>query len=112
MSDEQNIDAGSETSGEQATDTTASEQSDTADTTAADTSASEPASADQPASADAGGVATATEGTSTPDADQSRTGFADKGLRVGDECKCPDGRKGTVHSFDAGLICIPNADQG
>jgi hypothetical protein len=112
MSDEQNIDAGSETSGEQATDTTASEQSDTTDTTAADTSATDTAQADTSASADAGGVATATEGTSTPDANQSRTGFAEKGLHVGDQCTCPDGRKGTVHSFDAGLICIPNADQG
>lgn len=44
--------------------------------------------------------------------DASRTGFADKGLRVGDTCVCPDGRTGTVHSFDAGLICIPNQDQG
>jgi hypothetical protein len=25
---------------------------------------------------------------------------------------CPDGRKGTVHSFDSGLVCIPNHDQG
>jgi lysophospholipid acyltransferase (LPLAT)-like uncharacterized protein len=24
----------------------------------------------------------------------------------------PDGRKGTVHSFDSGLVCIPNHDQG
>jgi hypothetical protein len=46
------------------------------------------------------------------DADASRTGFAEKGLHPGDECICPDRRKGTVHSFDAGLICIPNHDQG
>jgi hypothetical protein len=62
---------------------------------------------------DAGGVATATEGTNSEtstatDSDESRTGFAEKGLRVGDKCKCPDGRKGTVHFFDANLICIPN----
>jgi hypothetical protein len=48
----------------------------------------------------------------TPDANASRTGFAEKGLRAGDECICPDGRKGTVHSFDAGFVCIPNHDQG
>ena len=47
-----------------------------------------------------------------PDAEASRTGYADHGLRAGDECVCPDGRKGTVHSFDAGLICIPNHEQG
>jgi hypothetical protein len=41
-------------------------------------------------------------------ADASRTGFAEKGLRAGDACVCPDGRKGTVHRFDAGLICLPN----
>ena len=31
--------------------------------------------------------------------------------KAGDECVCPDGRKGTVHKFDNGLVCIPNADQ-
>lgn len=40
--------------------------------------------------------------------DASRTGFAEKGLKAGDACTCPDGRAGTVHRFDAGLICIPN----
>jgi len=45
-------------------------------------------------------------------ADASRTGYAEKGLRAGDACICPDGRKGTVHQYDAGLICIPNQDQG
>jgi hypothetical protein len=59
-----------------------------------------------PPAEDAGGAADET------DANESRTGFAEKGLRPGDPCKCPDGRTGTVHSFDAGLICIPNADQG
>jgi hypothetical protein len=43
--------------------------------------------------------------------DGSRTGFVDKG-QSGGECICPDGRKGTIHSFDAGLVCIPNEDQG
>jgi hypothetical protein len=45
-------------------------------------------------------------------ASQSRTGYAEKGARAGDPCTCPDGRSGTVHSFDAGLICIPNHEQG
>jgi hypothetical protein len=44
--------------------------------------------------------------------DESRTGFAEKGLRAGDACICPDGRAGTVHQYDAGLICMPNQDQG
>jgi hypothetical protein len=46
-----------------------------------------------------------------PDANASRTDFV-KNARPGDECICPDGRKGTVHSFDSGLVCIPNHDQG
>ena len=33
-------------------------------------------------------------------------------VKAGDSCVCPDGRTGTVHSYDEGLICIPNADQG
>ena len=45
-----------------------------------------------------------------PDANASRTGFVSN-ARPGDECTCPDGRKGTVHSFDTGLVCIPNHDQ-
>jgi len=49
--------------------------------------------------------------TETPNADESRTGFVETG-RPGDTCVCPDGRTGTVHRFDEGLICIPNADQG
>jgi hypothetical protein len=48
-------------------------------------------------------------GAST-DPDQSRTGFV-TGARAGDECICPDGRKGTVHKFDEGLVCIPNHEQ-
>jgi hypothetical protein len=101
MSDEtETVEAGSETSGETAVDTTATEQSGTAETTTTD--------------AGAAAEETSTEGseTSGETADESRTGYAKKGLRAGDECICPDGRKGTVHSFDAGLICIPNADQG
>jgi hypothetical protein len=45
------------------------------------------------------------------DANESRTDFV-KGARQGDQCTCPDGRKGTVHKFDEGFVCIPNADQG
>ena len=57
-------------------------------------------------------TASASEGAEVaPDANESRTGFVEKGA-PGDECVCPDGRKGTVHKFDNGLICIPNADQG
>ena len=67
------------------------------------------AKADAEAAAQGGGDAEKQgEEGAAPNADESRTGFAEKGLHVGDECKCPDGRKGTVHSFDAGLICIPN----
>jgi hypothetical protein len=107
MSDETTVDAGSETSGETAVDTTA-----TAETTSTDTSATESAQADTGASADAGGAAdsTTTDNASVP-VDASRTGFVEKG-QAGGECICPDGRKGTIHSFDAGLVCIPNADQG
>lgn len=106
MSDEQeNVDAGSETSGEQAADVSSQEQASTETETATADTASE---ASQDAGAqDAGGAAEQT----TPDANESRTAFV-SGARAGDECVCPDGRKGTVHSFDAGLVCIPNADQG
>ena len=108
MSDENtNVDAGSETSGETAADATATEQSDTA-ATATDTAATDTAQAATDASAGAGGAA---EQTTIPDANESRTSFV-TGARPGDECICPDGRKGTVHSFDSGLVCIPNADQG
>jgi hypothetical protein len=104
MTDEtENVDAGSETSGEQAAETsqetTAAETTETSTETSAETSA------------DAGGAAETTE-TSEVTEDASRTGYADKGLRAGDACVCPDGRKGTVHQYDAGLICIPNQDQG
>jgi hypothetical protein len=55
-------------------------------------------------------VEPATE-TPTPDATKSRTGFVADG-RPGEQCTCPDGRTGTIHRFDEGLICIPNQDQG
>jgi hypothetical protein len=46
-----------------------------------------------------------------PDANESRTGFV-KGLRAGEPCICPDGRKGTVQKFEGvGMVCIPNHDQ-
>jgi hypothetical protein len=105
MSDETNVEAGSETSGETAAVDTA--QADTAST---DTAATDTAQADAGASADAGGAATETTATDVP-VDASRTGFVESG-QPGGECTCPDGRKGTIHRFDAGLVCIPNADQG
>ena len=100
MSDEtETVDTGSETPSE----TPATE----VETAPAETPSETPQDAgDAPESAEP------SETPATPDAEESRTGFADKGLHAGDECTCPDGRKGTVHSFDAGLICIPNADQG
>jgi len=85
MTDDTTVDAGSETSGEQAADTTVQ-----TDTTATDTTATEITDA----GADAGGASS--EAT----------------VKAGDTCTCPDGRTGTVHSYDEGLICIPNADQG
>ena len=54
----------------------------------------------------------------TPDTVQTDTGVdavgatTDTTVKAGDTCTCPDGRTGTVHSYDEGLICIPNADQG
>lgn len=71
------------------------------------------ADADAAAQAEAEAAAKAAEeaAKSTADANESRTEFV-SGARPGDECTCPDGRKGTVHSFDSGLVCIPNADQG
>ncbi|HEX3721244.1 MAG TPA: hypothetical protein VHV31_00540 [Nitrolancea sp.] len=97
MSDEteKNVDAGSENSGEPAASETV--QTDTSDQDAG-------GSADVEQTQEA--VVEETPST------ESRTGFAEPGQKAGDECICPDGRKGTVHSFDAGLICIPNADQG
>jgi len=88
MTDDTTVDAGSENSGETAAVDTAQ-----ADTTATDTSATDTAQATD-ASADAGGASSETT------------------VKAGDSCVCPDGRTGTVHSYDEGLICIPNADQG
>jgi hypothetical protein len=96
MSDEkENVDAGSEPSSVK---TPAVEETPAVETPEV------PAQAEAPA--DAGGVP-----EPTPE-DASRTGYADKGLRAGDACVCPDGRTGTVHQYDAGLICMPNQDQG
>jgi len=86
MTDDTTVDAGSENSGETAAADTAQ-----AGTTATDTSATDTAQATD-ASADAG--------------DASST------VKAGDSCTCPDGRTGTVHGYDEGFICIPNADQG
>jgi hypothetical protein len=73
----------------------------------------ESAYADAKAKADAAALDQSNGGAggTSPDADASRTDFV-SGARAGDECLCPDGRKGTVHKFDEGLVCIPNADQG
>jgi hypothetical protein len=76
----------------------------------ADAEAQAKADADAAAAAAAAQNADTTDTTATDDA--SRTGFAEKGLRAGDACICPDGRAGTVHQYDAGLICMPNQDQG
>lgn len=95
------------------------EKVDTGSETPSETPATEevaaPAETPSETPQDAGGAAEATEPSETPapaETDASRTGYADKGLRAGDACTCPDGRKGTVHQYDAGLICIPNQDQG
>jgi hypothetical protein len=101
MTDEtENVDAGSETSGEQAETAQVESTNSTTETVQTDAGVQ-----------DAGGAAETTE-TSEVTEDASRTGYAEKGLRAGDACTCPDGRKGTVHQYDAGLICIPNQDQG
>jgi hypothetical protein len=78
----------------------------------ADAEAAQAAQAEAEAKAKADAEAAAQQTKDAADADASRTGYADRGLRAGDPCICPDGRKGTVHSFDAGLISIPNAEQG
>jgi hypothetical protein len=104
MTDE-NIDAGSETSGEEAAAETSEETTAAAETTEAPTEQS----AETPA--DAGGAADTTADDPQVPVDGSRTGFVEKG-QAGGECICPDGRKGTIHTFDAGLVCIPNEDQG
>jgi hypothetical protein len=105
MSDEQeNVGAGSETSGEQA----APAQAETADTTATDTAQADTGAADAGGAADASKESSETSGEQAAPSDASRTGYAEKGQRPGDACVCPDGRTGTVHRFDAGLICLPN----
>jgi hypothetical protein len=95
MSDETNVEAGSETSGETTTDTTVTEQSAT-DTTVTDTNATDTVKTEPEATADAGGAADETK---------------DESPKAGDACVCPDGRKGTIHSYDAGLLCVPNENQ-
>jgi hypothetical protein len=119
MADDQNVNAGSETSGDQAEAVTSQEE--TAETgTTAETTEQSAATAEN-----AGGAAEASTGayvqdedekaegetSVTPDSDKSRTDFVTN-ARPGDECTCPDGRKGTVHKFDEGLVCIPNHEQG
>jgi len=67
--------------------------------------------------ADANNVATAAESAfadakAKADADAAAQSGGAVAPKAGNACKCPDGRAGTVHSYDTGLICIPNADQG
>lgn len=105
--------------------TDASTDQDRADAAAAEEAAveAEKALAGAKAAAEAaqggGGADNGSEGpkggdtplSGAPDADASRTGFVSKGA-PGEECICPDGRKGTIHKFDdTGLICIPNWEQ-
>lgn len=105
MSDElENVDAGSETSGEQAAETS---QEDTA---------AETTEVSEETTADAGGAAEQNEQTSSDssdqapvDSDESRTGFVKSSARTGDACTCPDGRPGTVTVFAGNLaVCLPN----
>jgi len=104
MTDEQeNVNAGSETSGE----TTETVQTETASTATAQTETVDAGGAAEQSTSETSGEA-APEGV---DSNESRTGFV-MNARAGEECICPDGRKGTVHKFDEGLVCIPNADQG
>jgi hypothetical protein len=78
----------------------------------ADAAAAAEAEAKAKAEAEAAAAAQGGAGAKQqPTAEESRTGFV-KNARPGDECVCPDGRKGTVHRFDEGLVCIPNHDQG
>jgi hypothetical protein len=102
--EEQDVEAGSETSGEEAAETSQEE------TAAEPTDAPEEKSEEAPADA-AGAAETPTSEPEQVPVDGSRTGFVESG-RPGGECICPDGRKGTIHSFDAGLVCIPNDNQG
>lgn len=104
MSDEQtNVDAGSETSGEQAAET--SQEETATETTEATT---EPATGAVESTEDAGGAADETQPEDTQTED-SRTGFVETPARTGDACTCPDGRSGTVTVFADNLaVCLPN----
>jgi hypothetical protein len=95
MSENENVETSSETSSDVAAEAQTSEAAAPAETASAETAATDVAAE-----------------TSSETSDASRTGFAEKGLRAGDTCTCPDGRTGTVHQYDAGLICMPNQDQG
>jgi len=68
-------------------------------------------SIEQSTASDPAAAAPSQDEAATPDADESRTAFV-SGIRPGEQCICPDGRTGTVHKFDEGLVCIPNHDQG
>jgi hypothetical protein len=102
MSDEQNVETGSEATGEQpAPEVEAAPAEAPSEAPAPEVDAEQtPAEGSDSTAEDA-----------NPDANESRTGFVTN-ARPGDECTCPDGRTGTVHKFDEGLVCIPNAEQG
>jgi hypothetical protein len=117
MSDElENVGAGSEPSGEQPAAEpsqeapVASDPAEVDPALAEETPAAAPEAEEQPAPEpaveNAGGAAEPTADEPAPLADESRTDFV-SGMKPGDDCQCPDGRPGSVHRFDAGLVCIP-----
>ena len=100
MAEDENVNTSSETSSDVAAETSqeTTEAAATVEAAPAETTGTE--------------VAAEATDTSSETSDESRTGFAERGLRAGDACICPDRRTGTVHQYDAGLICMPNQDQG
>jgi hypothetical protein len=105
MSDEQdNVDTGGETS---SVETPVETTPEVVETPVVET----PEVVETPVDAEVAAETPSEAPVETP-SDDSRTGFAEKGLRAGDACTCPDGRTGTVHQYDAGLICMPNEIQG
>ena len=125
MTDESNVTASSENTGEYVPEETSTEATSAEATTATaetvsdasqDASASTAVDAVGEGSDSTDATATTEAGTDSAadataiDPNASRTGYVTD-AKSGDECVCPDGRKGTVHKFDNGLVCIPNADQ-
>jgi hypothetical protein len=48
------------------------------------------------------------EAKAKAEADAAAQSGSGSGPKTGDSCVCPDGRPGTVHVLDEGLICLPN----